>query len=276
MMDDTFIVSVVTFIYFFAAFTYLFAFIFRRKFIERVAFTAAVGGLVIHTAAVMIRWGNSYRMGIGHAPLSNFYESLVFFSWAIIFIYIIARRRIHTMLLGSVASFFSFLILAYASLSGNVSCEIQPLIPALQSNWLISHVISSFLAYACFALAFGSGILYLVRSKAKKDRLVLLPDAGVLDEITYKMISIGFVLLTLGIITGAAWADTAWGRYWGWDPKETWSLITWLIYGAFLHARLVRGWRGVRMSLIAIVGFMAVIFTYLGVNYILSGLHSYL
>ena len=90
------------------------------------------------------------------------------------------------------------------------------------------------------------------------------------------MISIGFVLLTLGIITGAAWADRAWGRYWGWDPKETWSLITWFIYGAFLHARLLRGWKGAKMSLVSIIGFIAVIFTYLGVNYVLSGLHSYL
>ena len=194
MIEDTFIVSIVTFVYFFAALAYLVAFIFRRQFIEKIALTTVSGGLVLHTAAVIIRWVNSYHMGIGHAPLSNFYESLVFFSWALAFIYLVARRRISTTLLGSVASFFAFLILAYASLSGNVSCEIQPLIPALQSNWLISHVISSFLAYACFAIAFGSGILYLVRDKTPKQRLALLPDAGVLDEITYQMISIGFVL----------------------------------------------------------------------------------
>lgn len=169
--------------------------------------------------------------------------------------------------------FSPFLILAYASLSSNVNCTIQPLIPALQSNWLISHVISSFLAYACFTIAFGTSILYLLKIKMK---MSMLPDALFLDEVTYKMVSIGFVLLTLGIITGAAWADRAWGRYWGWDPKETWSLITWLIYGAFLHTHLARGWRGVKLSLVSIIGFIAVIFTYLGVNYVLSGLHSYL
>ena len=157
-----------------------------------------------------------------------------------------------------------------------MDCQIQPLIPALKSNWLISHVISAFLAYACFAIAFGTSILYLGKRKTGTENTGLLPDAATLDEITYKMISVGFVLLTLGIITGAAWADRAWGRYWGWDPKETWSLITWLIYGAFLHARLARGWKGIKMSLISIIGFLAVIFTYLGVNYILSGLHSYL
>jgi len=103
----------------------------------------------------------------------------------------------------------------------------------------------------------------------------IVPEQDVLDEVTYKMISVGFVLLTLGIITGAAWADSAWGRYWGWDPKETWSLITWLIYGAFLHTRLVRGWKGFRMSLVSVIGFISMLFTYLGVNYILRGLHSY-
>ena len=219
-----------------------------------------------------MRWIHSYQLGIGHAPLSNFYESLVFFSWSIIFVYLIMRKRYRNSLFGMLAAFFAFLILAYASLSGSVNCEIQPLIPALQSNWLISHVISCFLAYACFVIAFGTSILYLLKIKI---RVAVLPDASFLDEVTHKMISIGFVLLTVGIITGAAWADRAWGRYWGWDPTETWSLITWLIYGAFLHTHLARGWRGVKMSLVSIIGFIAVIFTYLGVNYVLSGLHSY-
>jgi cytochrome c-type biogenesis protein CcsB len=180
-------------------------------------------------------------------------------------------RRYRNNIIGIVASFFAFIMLAYASLSGQVEYHIQPLVPALQSNWLVSHVISSFLAYACFAISFGASVLYLVSPWVNTRT-----DRNFWDEITYKMISIGFVLLTLGIITGAAWADRAWGRYWGWDPKETWSLITWLIYGAFLHARLVKGWKGVKMSLVSILGFFAVIFTYLGVNYILSGLHSYL
>ncbi|MBN2514430.1 MAG: c-type cytochrome biogenesis protein CcsB [Deltaproteobacteria bacterium] len=275
-MNDTFFVSIVTFAYFSAAFVFLVSFIFEKKCIDTVAVVITVAGLVIQTLALIIRWIHSYQLGIGHAPLSNFYESLVFFSWSIIFIYMITRKRYGNTITGTLATFFSFLILAYASLSGKVDCRIQPLIPALQSNWLISHVISSFLAYACFAIAFGTSILYLVKRRTGKWNIAQLPDAAVLDEIMYKMISIGFVLLTLGIITGAAWADRAWGRYWGWDPKETWSLITWLIYGAFLHARLARGWKGIKMSLISIIGFLAVIFTYLGVNYILSGLHSYL
>lgn len=275
-MNDTFFVSIVTFVYFSAAFVSLVSFIFGKKYMDTVAMVITVVGLVLQTFSLIIRWIHSYQLGIGHAPLSNFYESLVFFSWSIIFIYIIMWKRFGSRVNGILATFFSFMILAYASLSGRVDCQIQPLIPALQSNWLISHVISSFLAYACFAIAFGTSILYLVKYRAGKGSIALLPDTAVLNEMTYKMISIGFVLLTLGIITGAAWADCAWGRYWGWDPKETWSLITWLIYGAFLHARLTRGWKGIKMSLISIIGFLAVIFTYLGVNYILSGLHSYL
>jgi len=275
-MNDTFFISIVTFTYFSASLVFLISFMFKNKYMGTAALTLTAAGLVLQTLALILRWIHSYQLGIGHAPLSNFYESLVFFSWSIVFIYMVTRKRYGRSITGILATFFSFLILAYASLSGKVDCQIQPLIPALQSNWLISHVISSFLAYACFAIAFGTSILYLGKRKSGSENIGLLPDAAVLDEITYKMISIGFFLLTLGIITGAAWADCAWGRYWGWDPKETWSLITWFIYGAFLHARLTRGWRGVKMSLISILGFLAVIFTYLGVNYILSGLHSYL
>jgi len=272
-MNDTFLISIVTFTYFLAAFVFLISIVFNKKSVDKWALIITIAGLILQTSAIIMRWIHSYQLGIGHAPLSNFYESLVFFSWSIIFVYLIIRKRYWNNLFGVLSAFFAFLILAYASLSGNVNCAIQPLIPALQSNWLISHVISSFLAYACFTIAFGTSVLCLLKIKMKPN---MLPDAPFLDEVTYKMISIGFVLLTLGIITGAAWADRAWGRYWGWDPKETWSLITWLIYGAFLHARLVRGWRGVKMSLVSIIGFIAVIFTYLGVNYVLSGLHSYL
>ena len=275
-MNDTFFISIVTFTYFLAAFAFLIAIIFHKKSVDKWALIITVAGLTLQTSAIIMRWIHSYQLGIGHAPLSNFYESLVFFSWSIIFVYLIIRKRYQNSFVGILSTFSAFLILSYASLSGNVNCTIQPLIPALQSNWLISHVISSFLAYACFAIAFGTSILYLLKIKTKAGIAGLLPDATFLDEVTYKMISIGFVLLTLCIITGAAWADRAWGRYWGWDPKETWSLITWLIYGTFLHARLARGWDGLKMSVISIAGFIAVIFTYLGVNYVLSGLHSYL
>jgi len=155
-------------------------------------------------------------------------------------------------------------------------------VPALKSNWLISHVVTCFVGYAAFAVSFVVSILYLFKAGSEKRSprsagsfWDFLPSSAALDEIGYKTIAIGFPLLTIGIVTGAFWANVAWGTYWSWDPKETWSLIVWLIYAAYLHARITRGWRGKRAAILSIVGFAATIFCYLGVNLILSGLHSY-
>jgi cytochrome c-type biogenesis protein CcsB len=149
--------------------------------------------------------------------------------------------------------------------------------PALQSNWLAFHVITCFFGYAAFAVSFGISLLFLIQHRWEMISAGIgwLPNTKKLDEINYRAIVLGFPMLTVGIITGAAWANYAWGNYWSWDPKETWSLITWLIYAAFLHARITRDWRGRRMAILSLIGFMAVLFTYFGVSYILSGLHSY-
>ena len=176
---------------------------------------------------------------------------------------------------------FAFLFIAYASLAPGISDRIDPLIPALQSNWLHAHVITCFISYASFALSCAMSIIYLMKLREqekgqKETRLTaLFPSLDSLDGLVYKTIAVGFPLLTLGIVTGAAWANYAWGSYWSWDPKETWSLITWFVYAIFLHARFAREWRGRRTALLSIIGFAAVIFTYFGVNYVLSGLHSY-
>jgi len=154
--------------------------------------------------------------------------------------------------------------------------------PALKSNWLIAHVFTCFVGYAAFAISFGVSIMYLIkgdRGKAKaggndQGLLAKLPSVAVLEELIHQMVLFGFLFLTIGIITGSVWANSAWGRYWGWDPKETWSLITWFIYAALLHFRLMRGWRGKRIAILSVVGFLAVMFTYFGVN-LLPGLHSY-
>jgi cytochrome c-type biogenesis protein CcsB len=167
------------------------------------------------------------------------------------------------------------LTLAYASLSPEVDSGIKPLIPALQSNWLTVHVMTCFLSYAIFAFSFVVSILYLVKKDGGKNPGVL-PSRETLDDLTYRGILVGMPLLTIGIITGSAWAHYAWGSYWSWDPKETWSLITWIIYAIFLHLRLVKGWRGKKAAALSVVGFAAVLFTFLGVNFIISGLHSYL
>ena len=225
---------------------------------------------LIHTGSIVLRWVESHQLGIGHAPLSNLYESLVFFAWALALALIAAWFRFKADILLVVGIPFVFIIMASTSLLNH---EIEPLIPALQSNWLIAHVISCFLGYAGFAISFVAAIL-LVLATSSETFARYLPRSRLLDEIIYKSILVGYPMLTIGIITGAAWADYAWGSYWSWDPKETWSLITWMVYSAFLHARLARGWSGTRTAYLSIAGFGAVLFTYFGVNY-LPGLHSY-
>jgi cytochrome c-type biogenesis protein CcsB len=275
------LLSLVTFIYFVAFVFYLFSMIFGRDFWGKMATFTALAGLAAQTAALIIRWKASYDLGIGHVPLSNFYESLIFFSWAIVLLYIVMEWRLKNRALGVFVLPVAFLLMAYASISPNISSRIEPLIPALQSNWLTSHVLTCFLGYAAFTVSFALGIMFFVKIMSGADKnkspvfFRLLPAESILDELMYQSVALGFVFLTLGIITGSVWAHYAWGSYWSWDPKETWSLITWLIYALMLHARHVRGWRGKRMALMTIIGFGCVLFTYLGVN-LLPGLHSYL
>jgi len=240
----------------------------------------AFAGLAIQTAAIGLRWKESYDIGFGHAPLSNLYESVVFFSWTIILIYLLIDLKYKYRVIGAFVVPFALLGMAWAQLGLNTG--IEPLVPALQSNWLLYHVITCFLGYAAFAVACGISIMYLIKaahdessSSSSGGVIAMFPSTRVLDDLNYRAIMIGFPLLTLGIITGAAWANYAWGTYWSWDPKETWSLIVWFVYAAFLHARITKGWVGKRAAWLSIIGFAATIFCYLGVNLFLSGLHSY-
>jgi cytochrome c-type biogenesis protein CcsB len=274
-----------TFIYFAAFVLYLFRLIAGKDLWGRLATAAVWLGLAIQTAAFLMRWKASYDLGIGHIPLSNLYESMIFFSWTIAFLYILLERHTPNKSVGAFVMPFAFLSLAYASISPGMNNEIQPLIPALQSNWLTTHVVSCFLGYAGFSIAFGCGLIFFLTrmgsSHAESTAQPAgtwtrhLPSFDTLDLLIYQSTAFGFVLLTVGIMTGSIWAHYAWGSYWSWDPKETWSLITWIIYAIMLHARFVRGWRQQRMAVMTIIGFASVLFTYLGVNY-LPGLHSYL
>jgi cytochrome c-type biogenesis protein CcsB len=237
-------------------------------------------GFAIHTVATGLRWKESYDIGLGHAPLSNLYESVVFFAWSIVLIFGIIDAKYKYRVIGAFVMPFALLGMTWAQLY--LPADINPLMPALQSNWLTYHVITCFLGYAAFAVACGVSIMYLIKVKSEEKAtdaaggiLSLFPPTKVLDDLNYKAIMVGFPLLTLGIITGAAWANYAWGTYWSWDPKETWSLIVWFVYAAFLHARFTKGWVGRRAAWLSIIGFAATIFCYLGVNLLLSGLHSY-
>jgi len=233
---------------------------------------------VIHTVGLIFRWLETYDTGYGYVPLSNMYESLIFFAWTIALIYLVLELLYKQRTMGVFVIPFAFLCMALTSIIPGVNATINPLIPALKSPWLGIHVITCFVGYAAFAVSFWFSILFLIKERKEKSNpggLRFLPSTRLLDEINYRSILIGFPMLTLGIVTGAAWANYAWGAYWSWDPKETWSLITWLIYAAFLHARLTRGWSGRKTALLSIIGFGAVVFTYFGVNYLIAGLHSY-
>lgn len=270
-MTSTDLNSYVTFGYLAAAVFYLIIYIAAsaQSAVRKAPFGVLIIVFVLHTASIGWRWIESYQMGIGHAPLSNLYESLVFFGWAIALALILARLRYAADFIVLLGLPLVFVTMASTFL---LDASIKPLIPALQSNWLVAHVITCFLGYAGFAVSFVAAILLLLVRGLGSEKY--LPNAELLDEIVYRSVLVGFPLLTIGIITGAAWADYAWGSYWSWDPKETWSLITWLVYSAFLHARLARGWSGQKTALLSVLGFSAVLFTYFGVNY-LPGLHSY-
>ncbi|MCU0598224.1 MAG: c-type cytochrome biogenesis protein CcsB [Desulfobacterales bacterium] len=270
------ILSYVTFIYGFAFILYLSAWIFKKPLANRLGTGATALAVLGTLTGILFRWVESHQMGIGHAPLSNLYESLVFLSLCIAVISLFVEFKYKLSIIGVVASPLPFLAMAYASLP-KVSSEIQPLIPALQSNWLIAHVMTCFVGYAAFAVAFGISILFFLKSSGgdkSSAAMSLVPDLDTLDELTHQMVMFGFLFLSIGIITGSVWANQAWGRYWGWDPKETWSLITWLVYATLLHARMMRGWMGKKIAVLSVIGFLAVIFTYFGVN-LLPGLHSY-
>ncbi len=276
-MDSTSIISYVTFIFGIAAFFYAIGWIFKSKTAGRLGTAAMVIATAGNAAGFVLRWVETYQVGYGHIPLSNLYESLAFFSMAMGVVYLFVEYRYKIRVIGMFAALAAFLALAYASLP-SIGSQIQPLMPALQSNWLIVHVISYFFGYAALTLAFCVSILFLIKNASQNpDSGILghIPSVKVLDELTYQLVIFGFLLITLGLITGAVWAEQAWGRYWGWDPKETWSLITWFIYATLLHARLMRGWEGKRLAYISVLGFAAVLFTYFGVN-LLPGLHSYL
>lgn len=284
-MNSSDLLGFTTFAYLFASILYIAIFIFRAEKIGIVASMVTLLSFLTNTAGIILRWIESYKMGYGHAPLSNMYESLVFFAWAIAVFYLWLEWKFKNRLIGAFAVPFAFLSMAYASFASEISSEIKPLVPALQSNWLIAHVVTCFIGYAAFAVAGGIGIMYLLKDRYEEGQkhrgsepgglLSTLPPLRIIDDITYKCIVFGFVWLSAGIITGAIWANEAWGTYWSWDPKETWSLITWFVYAAALHARFVKGWSGKRIAWIAIIGFFSVIFTYYGVNFLLSGLHSY-
>lgn len=261
-----------SFLYLFGTLAYLAYIFFLRGALSKIAVTLTLIGFASHTLAIIARYVEA-----GYTPVTNLHESLSFFAWMIIGILLIANLKYKVKVLGSFLAPIALLLMLFAFA---LPKEIVPLAPVLKSFWHPFHVIFAFLGNALFTLTFCCGVMYLIQEhqlKSKKMGAITkrLPPLNLLDDLSYQSLKFGFPLLTLGIITGAVWAEYAWGRYWGWDPKETWSLITWLLYAALLHQRLTVGWRGRKAAMMAIVGFLAVLFTFLGVNLLLPGLHAY-
>lgn len=252
---------------------YLSFLFFKQEKINTIAFSCLIAGFFSHIIFMILRMKTA-----GYFPLTNLFESMSFFAWMIVLFYLIANVKYRLHILGSFVVPIVGLIFVGALLSPKA---IEPLLPALKSNWLFIHVALSFAGYAGFTVAFGVAVSYLIQERQVKSHNIgkiyyRLPSLDILDEILFKLIAVGFPFLTLGIITGAVWARQAWGSYWSWDPKEVWALVTWLVYAFYLHARFLRGWRGRKSAYLAIIGFAMVLFTYLGVNLLVSGLHSYL
>ena len=242
----------------------------RKKNWAGPGFGLALVGLIAHTAALLIRTFKS-----GHAPFTNMYESLSFLAWASVLAYLIMERKFKIPRAGA---YFMLIVIALVALASSPAMpkEITPLVPALQSYWLWLHVSVTLLGEAFFAVAFITSLMYLrAAAKERKGGQPATPSAR-LDSISYRCVAVGFPLFTLGgLVLGMVWAYKAWGTYWSWDPKEVWSLITWFVFALYLHTRIVMGWKGRRSALIALIGFLAALFTYFGVNYLLAGLHSY-
>lgn len=246
---------------FFGVFSFL-AFASHRKISTILSLIFGLVALGFHGAEIITR-----GIRAGHLPWANTYETLVLLSFLIIAIYFLTFPRYRMIVIGGFAGLIASIILALTSL---LSSEIEPLIPALKSNWLLFHVVSAFIGYSSLALASASAAIYLVLSFLKRDPNQL----KYLDWLTYRFICFGFPFLTLGILTGAVWANASWGSYWNWDAKETWSFITWLVYAVCLHLRSDEQFHGRLTAVVTLLGFATVMFTYFGVNFWLSSLHA--
>jgi len=238
---------------------------------------------------LVTRW-----IGEGYFPLSNLYESLIFLSWGISSIHLFVESKTRSRLIGAISAPILFFLSGFSSLT--LPTEMQkalPLVPSLQSNWLMMHVSMMMISYSTLIIGSLLSILYLAFlnfiTENKKINLQIQNQESLVSAATnskisllqtvdiwsYRIIGLGFPFLTIGIISGAVWANEAWGSYWSWDPKETWALITWLVFAIYLHSRLLKGWQGEKAALLGSCGFFVIWICYLGVNFLGKGLHSY-
>ena len=239
----------------------------ERQAVGKAAGIAAGLGWAANTVALIAR-----SVFTGMLPLSTGYEFLLAFAWGIVLLYLVFELRTDIKAAGGFVGFIAWALLAFIwILMPEQQNAVAPLMPALKSGWLTIHVLTAIVAYSAFALACGLAALYLWRLHNNEGPA----QESSLDELIYKVTTLGFMMLSLTIVTGAVWAEKAWGSFWSWDPKETWSLVTWIVFGVYLHVRRNRGWQGRRAAILVIVGFLVVLFTFFGVNFLLPGMHGY-
>ena len=258
--------------YVLATITYVVFFANQQKKVRSSARIILTCAGVLHTLSILHRY-----FQVGHTPITNMHEAVSFFAWSMTWAFLLFRWRHQVKNFGTFVSIGITTLMVISALSNQA---IVPLPPALKSNWLPVHASIALVANAFLAMGFCGGIMYLLQEKEIKSRRFgifysRLPSLEALDSLNHHCLAVGFPLLTLGIITGSIWAKQAWGSYWQWDPKETWSLITWFIYAALLHLRFTMGWRRRRAAIMSMVGFGAALFTLWGVSYLLGGIHSY-
>jgi cytochrome c-type biogenesis protein CcsB len=258
----------------------------KNNFVFKLGNLLVILSNFIFALTLLLRW-----IGENYFPLSNLYESLIFLSWGISTIHLFIEYQTKSRLIGAIATPIMFFLSGFSSLT--LPTDMQkalPLVPSLQSNWLMMHVTMMMISYATLIVGSLLSILYLAfnlvqqRSTVKitkSDTLVTTSNFSKLsllqtvDIWSYRIIGLGFPFLTIGIISGAVWANEAWGSYWSWDPKETWALITWLVFAMYLHSRLLKGWQGEKAAILGSFGFFVIWICYLGVNFLGKGLHSY-
>lgn len=230
---------------------------------------------LLFAATLLFRW-----FSFSYFPLSNLYESLIFLSWGLSSVHLLIEARTKSRLLGSIAIPIFFLISGFSTLTLPIEMQkASPLVPSLQSNWLMMHVSMMMVSYSTLLIGSLLSIFYLAlrissfqSSPSNKKRSYLFET---IDVWSYRIIGLGFPFLTIGIVSGAVWANEAWGSYWSWDPKETWALITWMIFAIYLHSRLLKGWQGTKAATLGSCGFFVIWICYLGVNFLGKGLHTY-
>lgn len=264
--------QVVLGITFLATAAYIVYFINQAKKIRKIARVLLITSGLLQTLYIILRF-----VLAGHTPITSQHEAVFFFAWATTFAYLSFRWRHTVKNFGTFVSVLIFCLLVISSVSEK---KIDPLLPALQSAWLPIHGGVSLIAYGFLSLAFCGGLMYLLLEREIKSKkfgffFSRFPSLDALDQLNNHCLTAGFIFLTIGIVTGSIWARQAWGTYWQWDPKETWSLITWFLYLVQLHQRFTVGWRGKRAAVMAVIGFAAVLFTLWGVTYLLGGVHSY-